>query len=166
MPQWIRGSRSEDLALRREVVQPMPRSMTRIALLLLVASWLSGCPSLSERAGLPPSVDRATQLETSGDQLGAARVYEQLAAQNSGAERNEFLLRAGRDYLAAHRAEDATRVLGLTEGTLSPEQHTEHALLSAEAALERGQAQEAARLLGALAEPRAPAQAARYRDLK
>jgi len=144
----------------------MPRSMTRIALLLLVASWLSGCPSLSERAGLPPSVDRATQLETSGDQLGAARVYEQLAAQNSGAERNEFLLRAGRDYLAAHRAEDATRVLGLTEGTLSPEQHTEHALLSAEAALERGQAQAAARLLGALAAPHAPAPAARYRDLK
>ena len=144
----------------------MPRSMTRIALLLLVASCLSGCPSLSERAGLPPSVDRATQLETSGDQLGAARVYEQLAAQNSGAERNDLLLRAGRDYLAAHRAEDATRVLGLTAGTLSPEQRTEQALLGAEAALERGQAQDAARQLGSIAEPRAPAQAVRYRDLK
>jgi outer membrane PBP1 activator LpoA protein len=144
----------------------MPRSMTRIALLLLVAWCLSGCPSLSERAGLPPSVDRATQLETSGDQLGAARVYEQLAAQNSGPDRNDLLLRAGRDYLAARRAEDATRVLGLTAGTLSAEQRTEQALLGAEAALERGQGQDAARQLGSIAEPRAPAQAARYRDLK
>jgi len=113
--------------------------MTRSALVLLTALSLSGCPSLSERAGLPPSVERAAQLEAGGDQLGAARVYEQLAAQNSGAERNDLLLRAARDYLAAHRAEDATRVLGLTTGTLTAEERTEHALLGAEAALDRGQ---------------------------
>jgi outer membrane PBP1 activator LpoA protein len=143
----------------------MPRWMSRFALALLMALCLSGCPSLTERAGLPPSVDRAAELEASGDQLGAARVYEQLAAQNSGAERNDYLLRAARAYLAAHRPEDATRVLGLTE-SLAPEPRTERALLGAEAALDRGRPQEAASLLAAIPEPQAPAQAARYRELK
>lgn len=144
----------------------MPRWMSRFAPVLLAALCLSGCPSLGERAGLPPSVDRATQLEASGDELAAARVYEQLAAQNSGSDRNDFLLRAAHAYLAARRAEDATRVLGQLEGALSPEQRTERALLGAEAALDRSQPQEAVRLLAAIPEPHAPAQAARYRDLQ
>jgi outer membrane PBP1 activator LpoA protein len=138
----------------------------RLALVLLAGLALGGCPSLTQRTELPPSVDRAAALEGSGDPSGAAHVYEQLAAQNSGTDRNDFLLRAARSYLAAHRIEDASRVLGLTEGGMSAEQRTERALLAAELALDRGQAQEAARELGAISEPRAPAQARRYRDLK
>jgi outer membrane PBP1 activator LpoA protein len=145
----------------------MLRWMIRFAVSVLTALSLSGCPSLTQRTGLPPAVDRAEVLEASGDKAGAARVYEDLAAQNSGAERNEFLLRAARAYLAAHRTEDATRVLGLSEAaTLSADQRTERALLSAQAALERGQPQEAARQLAAIPEPRAGALGARYRDLK
>ena len=60
------------------------RPLMRLALLALAAATLAGCPSLTQRAGLPPSIDRAEQLEQSRDLAGAARVYEELAAQNSG----------------------------------------------------------------------------------
>ena len=138
----------------------------RPALLAAAALALCGCPSLTERAGLPPSVDRAETLERSGDEAGAARVYEQLAAQNAGAEHNDLLLRAARAWIAVRRPEEAARVLASTDATLPPEQGTERALLGAELALERGQPQEALRQLAAIPTPRAAAQAARYRDLQ
>jgi hypothetical protein len=47
----------------------------RLALLALASAALAGCPSLSQRAELPPSIDRAQALERSGDATGAARVY-------------------------------------------------------------------------------------------
>ncbi len=137
------------------------RWLLALPLLLL----LGGCPSLAER-GLPPSVDRAAQLEHGGDAAGAARVYEELAGQNTGADRNTFLLDAGRAYLDAHRPEDAARVLGLIEGSLAGEEASERALLNAQLALERGQRAEAARLLQALPEPHSGPLVARYRDLK
>jgi outer membrane PBP1 activator LpoA protein len=140
------------------------RWIKRSALIAAVLA-LSGCPSLTTVAP-PPSVDRAASLEQSGDPAGAARVYEGLAAQNSGADRNAYLLRASHAWLLAQRAEEAARVLGGLEGTLSPEQQTERALLFAEIALDRGQTQDAWRQLSALATPANAAQAARYRDLK
>jgi outer membrane PBP1 activator LpoA protein len=142
-----------------------PRLLARVALLLLAAAALSGCPSLTERAGPPPSVDRAAALESSGDMAGAARVYEDLAAQNSGTERNAFLLHAARNYLSAGRSDDAARALAATQAPLSAEQATERVLLGAELALARGQPQEALRELRTIPEPAAAAQAARYREL-
>ncbi len=139
------------------------RPIIRLVLVAAAAVLLSACPSLAERAGLPPSVERAEALERSGDAAGAARVYEDLAAQNSGAERNAFLLRAARGYLTAHHAEDAARVLAITEGPLSAEQSTERALSNVELAIERGQGKEASQQLAAIAEARSAAQAARYR---
>jgi len=141
------------------------RPIVRLALLVLASSALSGCPSLTQRAGLPPSVDRAAALEQAGDQAGAARVYEQLAAQNTGADRNDFLLRAARAFLAAHDTEDAARVLAETQTPFPAEQGTERTLLGAEIALNRGQAQEALRELRAIPAPRAGEQAMRYRAL-
>jgi len=44
----------------------MPRWMIRFALSVLTALSLSGCPSLTQRSGLPPAVDRAEALEASG----------------------------------------------------------------------------------------------------
>ncbi len=140
--------------------------LTLRCLLVSTAVALSGCPSLSERAGVPPSIDRAQALEQSGDQAGAARVYEELAAHNSGADRSAYLLQAVRDYLAAHGLEDAARVLAQSEGPYTAEQGTERALLIAELDLDRGQAQQALAALRALPEPHAPAQAARYRELR
>jgi outer membrane PBP1 activator LpoA protein len=134
--------------------------------LLLLSVALSGCPSLTERAGLPPSVDRAEQLEHAGDLGGAARVYEDLAAHNSGSDRNELALHAARDYLDAQRAEDGARALALAAEPLSAEQSYERSLLTAQLSLERGHREEAARELAAIPEPHAGALAARYRQLK
>ena len=142
------------------------RPLVRLALLTLACAALAGCPSLSQRAELPPSIDRADALERSGDPAGAARVYEQLAAQNSGTDRTGLLLRAARDYLAAQRPEEAARVLGQAQGPFSTEQLTEHTLLNAEVMLARGQPQEALRLLNAIPVPAAAEQAARYRALQ
>src|SRR5260370_23227474 len=146
--------------------QMLLRSIMRLVLAAAAALLLSACPSLTERAGLPPSLERAEALERAGDAAAAARVYEELAAQNSGAERNALLLRAARGYLAAHRAEDAARVLALPEGPLSAEQSTERALSTAQLALERGQGRDAWQQLAAIPEPRGAAQAARYHELQ
>jgi len=140
--------------------------LVRLALLIFLAASLAGCPSLTQRAGLPPSIDRAQELERAGDQAGAARVYEELAAQNSGTERTGLLLHAARDYLAGQRNDEAARVLGQLQGPFSNEQVTEQALLNAQLALVRGQPQEALRLLNAIAVPTAAEQAARYRELR
>jgi len=142
------------------------RPLLRLAAVMAAAALLSGCPSLSQRAELPPSIDRAQELERSGDVAGAARVYEELAAQNSGTDRTGLLLHAARDYLAAPRTDEAARVLGQAQGPFSPEQVSEQALLNAQVALERGQPQEALRLLNAIAVPAAAEQAARYRQLR
>ena len=131
------------------------RPPVRIALLVLAAALLAGCSSLTQHAELPPSIDRAQELERAGDPAGAARVYEQLAGQNSGTDRTGLLLHAARDYLAAQRADDAARVLGEVQGPFSAEQVTEQTLVSAQLALARGQPQEALRLLNAIAVPAA-----------
>ena len=144
---------------------PRP-ALLRLALLAAAALALAGCPSLTERAGLPPSVDRAEVLERSGDPAGAARVYEELAAANTGADRNDLLLRAARAWMGAHRPEEAARVLASTDSSLPPELDGERALLAVELALERGQPQEALRQLAAMPVPRGAAQAAHYRDLQ
>jgi outer membrane PBP1 activator LpoA protein len=122
---------------------PAPR-MLRLAFLLLAAWALGGCPSLVERGGPPPSLDRATALEAQGDEAGAARVYEDLAGQNSGADRNGYLLHAARAYLAARRTDDAARVLASTESPLSAEQLAERSRLKAQLAREQAAAHTAA----------------------
>ena len=118
---------------------PAPR-MLRLVFVLCAAWALGGCPSLAERGGTPPSLDRAAALEAQGDEAGAARVYEDLAGQNSGADRNGYLLRAARAYLAARRTNDAARVLASTESPLPPQQLAERSSLSAQ--LARAQAAE------------------------
>jgi outer membrane PBP1 activator LpoA protein len=104
----------------------------RLPVALLATCLLSACPSLAERGGPPPSVDRAAALEAQGDAAGAARVYEDLAGQNTGADRNGYLLHAARAYLAASRTDDAARVLASTQSPLSAEQGAERARLSAQ----------------------------------
>ena len=136
------------------------------ACLLLLSLALSGCPSLTERAGLPPSLDRAEALEHAGEAGDAAKAYEDLAEHNSGSDRNEYLLRGARNYLDAHRPEDAARLLALPEGTLSAEQGTQRSLLNAQLALARGQREEAARQLAAIPAPHSGALAARYAAIK
>ncbi|HXY95443.1 MAG TPA: penicillin-binding protein activator [Steroidobacteraceae bacterium] len=117
---------------------PLTHWITRCAA-VAAAFALSGCPSLTT-VSPPPSADRAASLEQSGDPAGAARVYEALAGQNSGASRNAYLLRAARDFLSAHRADEAARVLTGLEGSLTPDQQAERGILTAEIARARGAA--------------------------
>ena len=143
-----------------------PRPLAILALVALAAA-LSGCPaSLSERVAPPASVERALSLEHSGDSLGAARVYEQLAGQNTGTDRNDMLLHAAQDYLAARTPDNAARMLALTQPPLTPDQATWRALLNTQLALERGQMQDAARQFAAIPEPHAAGLAALWTLLR
>jgi uncharacterized protein len=119
------------------------RWMFRLAFALLATCALSGCPSLAERGGPPPSVDRAAALESNGDEAGAAQVYEDLAGRNTGADRNGYLLRAARAYLAARRPDDAARVLASIGQPLSAEQGAERARLNVQLAREQSPARTA-----------------------
>jgi outer membrane PBP1 activator LpoA protein len=142
------------------------RRIRRLGPLVVAAAALCGCPSLSERAELPPSVDRAATLESNGDHVGAARMYEGLAAQNQGGPRNDYLLRAAHSWLAAQHADDSARVLALTAPPFTIEQENERALISAEAALDRQQLPEAARQLALVHAPTAGRQVAYYHELR
>jgi hypothetical protein len=93
-------------------------------------------------------------------------MYEALAAQNSGPDRNDYLFRAARAYLAARRPEEAARVLGSVEQPLTPPQASERPLLDAELALARGQGQQAFNRISALPEPRTAPEALRYWRLR
>ena len=132
------------------------------------AGWaLTGCPSLSPRAESPPSVDNADALARSGDQMGAAHMYEALAGQNSGSDRNEYLFRAARAYLAAHRPEEAARLLNEVEpAALTAQQSTERPLLDVDLALARGQSQQAWQRISTLPEPRTAPEALHYWRLR
>jgi uncharacterized protein len=138
------------------------RWIVRLAVICAAVFALTGCPSLSQRGEIPPSVDAADALARQGDQVGAARMYEALAAQNTGADRNEYLFRAARAYLTARRPEDAARVLGSLEQPLTAQQTAERPLLDAELALARGQGQQAFNRISALPEPRTAPEALRY----
>ena len=63
-----------------------------------------------ERAGLPPSLDRAEALEHAGEAGDAAKAYEDLAEHNTGSDRNEYLLRAARSRICASVGEGASRL--------------------------------------------------------
>ena len=101
-----------------------------------------------------------------GDHAGAARTYEQLAAQNSGTEQNAFLLLAAREYLQARQADDAQRVLAAIAPPLTPDQTFERQMLGVELALARSQTQQAWQQLAAISEPRTNPAAARFFELK
>jgi outer membrane PBP1 activator LpoA protein len=121
----------------------LARWIVRLVVVAAAAITLTGCPSLSPRAEAPPSLDNADALARQGDQMGAARMYEALAGQNSGTDRNEYLFRAARAYLAGHRPEEAARVIAAVEQPLTTQQSVEKPLLEVELALARGQGQQA-----------------------
>lgn len=118
-------------------------NLVRCAVVVTATLVLTGCPSLVRQAELPPSVERAEELARQGDQAGAARVYEALAAQNNGTDRNAFVFRATRAYLAARHPDEAARALATAETPLSPQQAPEYALLDVQVTLARGDSAQA-----------------------
>jgi len=142
------------------------RWIVRLLLVAAAAIVLTGCPSLTPRGEGPASVDTADALARQGDQVGAARMYEALAGQNSGADRNQYLLRAAHAYLAGRQPDDAMRVLGQLEEPLTLQQAADKPLLEIEIALGRGQGQQAWQRISTLPEPRTAPEALRYWRLR
>ena len=132
----------------------------------MVGVLLAGCPSLGPLSTTPPSVDRAQNQAREGDHAGAASTYEALALQNSGTERNGFLLLAVREFILARRSEDAARVFASVAPPLTPDQSFERQLLSVELALARSQAPQAWQQLALIPEPKTAPAAGRYLELK
>jgi outer membrane PBP1 activator LpoA protein len=124
-----------------------------VGLCLLVVVLLAGCTSLGPTSEAPPSVDRARALVAAGDHANAARVYEALAAQNTGTEQNALLLQAALEHLRARKPDDAQRVLASINPPLTPEQNFERQMLGVELALARNQGQEAWRHTTAVPPP-------------
>ena len=143
------------------------RWIVRCAVVATAAFVLTGCPSITQQAHqLPPSADRAEALARQGDQAGAAKVYEALAEQNSGADRNDYLFRATRAYLAGRLAEDAARVLAAVQQPLSPQQGTQYGMLDVEVTLARGQAVQAWQKISVMPVPATVTEAADYFRLR
>jgi uncharacterized protein len=142
------------------------RWIVRLVVIVTAAVTLTGCPSLTRQAELPPSVDRADALARQGDQVGAGRVYEALAAQNSGTDHNEFVFRAARAYLAARIPEEAARALTTVQTPLNPQQTSEYALLDVQVALARGDAAQAWQKISTLQPPGTVPEAVEYFKLR
>jgi hypothetical protein len=138
------------------------RWMLRCAVVVTAAFALAGCPSLTRQGELPASVDRAETLIRQGDEAGAARIFEALAAQNSGADRNEYVFRATRAYIAARLPEEAARVLATVQTPLNPQQNTRYALLDVEVTLARGQGVQAWQKVSAMTLPATVSDAVEY----
>ena len=138
------------------------RWIVRCAVLTAAALMLTGCPSITRQVELPPSVDRAEALAHQGDQAGAAKVYEALAEQNSGADRNAYVFRATRAYLAARLPDEAARVLATVQTPLSPQQNQQYALLDVQVTLARGQGAQAWQKMSTLPAPPTIPEATEY----
>ena len=133
---------------------------------LLAVLVLASCTSLGPTSEAPPSIDRARALDSSGDYAGAARIYEALAAQNSGTEQNALLLQAALDHLRARKPDDAQRVLASINPPLTADQTFERQMLNVELALARNQGQEAWRQISAIPQPAGGAGVLRYLALR
>src|ERR1700730_8248110 len=140
----------------------LARWIVRLLVVAAAAFALTGCQSLSPRAESPPSLDNADALARQGDLMGAAHMYEALAGQNSGADRNEYLFRAARSFLIARRPEETARVLAELEEPLTAQETAERPLLEVELALARGQGQQAWQRITTLPEPRTSTEALHY----
>ena len=137
-----------------------------LSLIVLAMLVLASCTSLGPATEPPPSIDRARSLERAGDFAAAARVYEALAAQNTGTEQNALLLQAASSHLRARRPDDAQRVLASIQPPLTADQSFERQMLTVELALARGQGQEAWRQISAIPQPTGGPGVVRYLTLR
>ena len=122
-----------------------------LAALGAVTLVLAGCVSVPQ--GPAPSAEQAAMLARQGNQGGAAQMYEALAHENQGAQRNDFALQAATSYLAARRPDDAARALDLLAPPLTPGETLDRSLVEVQLALLRGQTARAWQLIQAVAVP-------------
>ena len=150
------------MTLKKALVRPLS-----LVAVVTTALLLAGCPS-GGNVRRPPtvSVDRAEQLRTSGDYAGAAAVYEKLAAQTTGSDSAEFLLRAARAWFAGGRPAEADRVLATLPPSLTPTQAVEQKLLRIQSAVAQGRGDEAWREVSSMQTPSIAQAAARYYETR
>jgi outer membrane PBP1 activator LpoA protein len=148
------------------IMKALVRPLCLVAV-VTVALILAGCPSGGGVRGTPAvSVDRAEQLRNSGDYAGAAGVYEKLAAQTTGSDSAEFLLRAARAWFAAGRPAEADRVLTTLPPTLTQIQAVEQKLLRIQSTLAQGRGDDAWREISSMQTPAITQAAARYYETR
>src|SRR5512146_533519 len=109
------------------------RWTVRLAALAAVTLVLAGCAGVPR--GPVPSAAQAAALARQGDQAGAAQMYEALANESRGQQRNDFALQAAQAYLAAQRPDDAARDLNLLTEPLSAGETFERSLIEVRVAL-------------------------------
>ena len=78
--------------------------------------------ALTERAGPPPSLDRAEALEQAGRRACERRKSRECLAAHSGSDRNDYSLHAARNYLTGIVPRMRRVLTLLLEATLSAEQ--------------------------------------------
>ena len=142
-----------------------PANAAALLALAATALLLAGCPSVPRHGG-PPNVDRAEQLARTGDQAGAASIYERLASETTGSDSAEFQLRAARAWLAANRAADADRVLAGMPGGLTQQQEIEKSLLRIQSSVAQGHGDDAWRQISGMTPPDAQISSARYYETR
>src|SRR5215472_839189 len=112
-----------------------------LAALAAVTLVLAGCAAVP--SGPAPSAEQAAMLARQGNQAGAAQMYEALADQSRGTQRNDFAIQAAQGYLAAQRPDDAARALDLASPPLSGGETFDRSLIEVRIALQRRQAVQA-----------------------
>jgi uncharacterized protein len=135
-----------------------------LAALAAVTLVLAGCVSVPQ--GPAPSAEQAAALARQGNPAGAAQMYQALADESSGAQRNDFALQAAQAYLAARRPDDAAHALDLLSSPLTAGETFDRSLIDVRVALQRGQAARAWDLVRAIAVPQQADPAGRYLRLR
>jgi uncharacterized protein len=131
-----------------------------LGLLTALLCSCSALPPVVLPAGGAPT---APGTVVNGDHTAAAQQYESRATSAAPAEQVDLKLAAVREWLAAARPGDATRVLASLRGSaLSPAQNEERGLLDAQTSLAAQHPQEAWDKIAAIPEPSSPAVATRY----
>src|SRR6185369_16084726 len=136
MKRWHSPKAMRRMTAKKALMRQLASAPALLAI-IATAMLLAGCPSVPRHGG-PPNVDRAEQLARSGDQAGAAAIYERLASETTGSDSAEFRLRAARAWLAANRAADADRVLAGMPGGLTQPQDLEKNLLLIQSSVAQG----------------------------
>lgn len=134
--------------------------------ILIAATILAACTSVGPRSTPVATVTRAEEAARSGRHEEAARAFDSLAAAQSSAAAGELRLRAAREWLAAHRPDNAERAAVAATGTGVATIEADARLVLVEVSLARGDARRAWTELAALAPPAAGAAAARYYDVR
>jgi uncharacterized protein len=137
------------------------------ALILLLLAGCGSYPPVRPPQAAPEAVPAPPGSAAQTDHARSAAQYESSAATRPPPAQFDLMLAAAREWLAAARPAEATRVLNaLNAAALSPAQGSERNLVSAEISLATQHPQDAWQKIAALPEPTTAAGAVRFFSLK